>query len=351
MRGPPALDAAALAASVMEMVRSQTPKTGFFHELSLQGKSVRDFMAKLEEEKALGTMRSILFVGTLVSPCHPTHFSRAGFTIEDFDVVDYKAMGAARNARLVFCRLRREAEPNFSYADQLGAAEHVFGAAPYLATLIAELHACHRNVELSSFFRRQLESDDCEVLGDLLLSTRARLPAVLGVTQQLRELGSRGLCVEHRLLMARGVAAMVAADVVQLDSYVRPHQVPAPSPAPTPATTNKRSGAPLSDRDARALVVSAKTAGIREAKAQGQLQGERLVSAGLREELEVQGAELEALRAETTAERTRLKRALRDAKTARDGWRAKHQEAVQRETGLEQKLKDLEGALSDAEAK
>jgi hypothetical protein len=66
------------------------------------------------------------------------------------------------------------------------------------------------------------------------------------------------------------------------------------------------------------------------------------VSAGLREELEAKEAELEALRAETAAKRTRLKRALRDAKTARDGWRAKHQEAVQRETGLEQKLEDLE---------
>ena len=291
------------------------------------------------------------------------HILHAGFIFEDFDVVDYKAKGAARSAKRVFGRWRRIAEPNFSYADQLGAAEHVFGAAPYLATLVAELHVCDRNVELSSFFQRELESVDYEVLGDLLLSTRAKLPAVLGVTQELRELASRGLCVAHRLLMARGVAAMVAADVVQLDSYVRPHQVPAPSPAPTPtaprrlaaptpaATTKKRPGAPLSDRDARALVVGAKTAGMREAKAQGQLHEERRVSAGLREELEVQGAELEALRAETTAERTRLKRALRDAKTARDGWRAKHQEAVHRETGLEQKLEDLERALSDAEAK
>lgn len=312
-------------------------------------------MANNEEAWALCSMLRRVHVGPLVSPCHSAYFARRDH-FEDIGVVGYAPTSAARSAKQVSRRWRREAKPNFRYVDHLGAAEHVFGAAPYLTTLVAELGAFDRNVELSSFFRRGLEQVEREVLEDLLLSTCAKLPAVLGVTHQLRELASRGPCVEHRLLMARGVAAMVAADVVQLEGYVRPHQVSArlPAPASTPAaphrlaaptpaaTTKKRPGEPLSARDARALVVAAKTAGMREAKAQGQLQDERQVSAGLREELEAKEAELEALRAETAAERTRLKRALRDAKTARDGWRAKHQEAVQRETGLEQKLEDLE---------
>ena len=44
--------------------------------------------------------------------------------------------------------------------------------------------------------------------------------------------------------------------------------------------------------------------------------------------LRCRGAELEALRAEAAAESTRRRWALRDAKTTRGAWRAKHQEAL-----------------------
>jgi hypothetical protein len=68
IRGPPELDADALAASVMGMVRSKTLKTGFFHEVLLQGMSSRDILASIEKEKALGKIMRSIHAGLFVSP-------------------------------------------------------------------------------------------------------------------------------------------------------------------------------------------------------------------------------------------------------------------------------------------
>ena len=84
VRGPPELDAAALAASVMGMVRSQTSKTGFFHEVSLQGKSGRDFMAKLEADKVLGTMMRSIACRTACLSLSPRTFCTRRVYIRGF---------------------------------------------------------------------------------------------------------------------------------------------------------------------------------------------------------------------------------------------------------------------------
>ena len=252
-------------------------------------------------------------------------FFYKGICLEDLVVCDYRPHGTARSGNLLFARRSRAAgEIRFHYRDQLRVADLIVSEASYFEPLV------RRAASLGSG-RALLTSDDDRVLR-AFLDPRSVVPTVLGLQELLRPLGDTFL-PRHLHVLAGGVAAMVAAGVVQLVAYVRPHQVPASSPAPTPtasgrpeaptpvATTKKRPSETLSAQDARSLKRAATLANAREAKARSQLGEEREVSAELREALGEKEALLEALRVDAAAERAKLVRSARDLKQQRQAWR------------------------------
>ena len=47
----------AASASVQMLVREKTPSTGFFHQLSIDGKSTAEIMRAIDQEQLLGTVQ------------------------------------------------------------------------------------------------------------------------------------------------------------------------------------------------------------------------------------------------------------------------------------------------------
>ena len=47
----------AASASVPMLVREKTPSTGFFHQLSIDGKSTAEIMRAIDQEQLLGTVQ------------------------------------------------------------------------------------------------------------------------------------------------------------------------------------------------------------------------------------------------------------------------------------------------------
>ena len=282
-------------------------------------------------------------------------FFGTGIVLEDLFVCDYRPDGAGGSGKLLFARRSRAtAEDGFSYRDQLRAADLLVSEASFFEPL------GHRVASLASG-RVSLTTNDVRVLGTFL-GPKSPVCTVLGLKALLRPLGD-GFSPRHLHVLADGVASMVEAGAVQFAGYVRPHQLPARPLAPTPttpgrvsaptpvATTKKRPGEHLSDRDARRFKAAAGMANAREAKVRGQLGEEHEVSAELRDKLEAKDAELEALRADAAAEREKLVRSARDLTKQRQVWRSKNQAALRREAGVEDKVNDLEAALSDSDAK
>jgi hypothetical protein len=151
-------------------------------------------------------------------------------------VCDYRPHGAGGSGKLLFARRSRAAEETrFHYRDQLRVADLLVSEAPYFEPLV------RRAASLASG-RAPLTSDDDRALR-AFLGPRSVVPTVLGLQALLRPLEDTFL-PRHLHVLAGDVTTMVAAGVVQLVAYVRPHQVPAPSPAPTP-TAPGRPEAPL----------------------------------------------------------------------------------------------------------